>query len=46
MTYIPISHDLFLSQQFYVRELLISNNMQDAKSSTSSFYLMRFDSNI
>jgi len=32
MEILPTSHGLFLSQQHYVRELLISTNMQDAKS--------------
>jgi len=31
MEILPTSHDLFLSQQYYVHELLISTNMQDAK---------------
>jgi len=31
MEILPISHDLFLLQQHYVRELLISINMQDTK---------------
>jgi len=37
MEILPTSHGLFLWQQHYVRELLISTNMQDAKPVSTPF---------